>query len=314
MAKSKKSSKKSSKSTSKAEKVVKDEAVKTEKVEKAEKTEKVEKVEKTEKVEKKEKGFFGKFFEKKCDPNENILTIFKSKKIYAALVGEIVGTMIVALLILTMGANQPVWNLFVILVATVAVYSFSGANLNPVITAGMMATRRMSAIRGVLYLLAQMVGAWFALLIIGAFINAGGTESELPKMAEVAEGAFWITTMLEFLGATIIGFAFARALQYKRSVFTFAMVVASGVFTATVVCLFISYYYMEASGNFTLNPAISLMSQILPTGGENVGEVLGKVMLALLTYVIFPMIGGVIGFYVADAAATLNDEDVKLVK
>ena len=50
------------------------------------------------------------------------------------------------------------------------------------------------------------------------------------------------------------------------------------------------------------------MYQILPTGGNGFGEVLGDVCLALVTYVIFPMIGGVIGFAVSDFAGRLSGE------
>jgi len=302
MAKSKKSSKKTN-SSSKAEKVEKDKTVKTEKVEKSEK-----------KTEKKEKGFFGKLFARKFDESENILTIFKSKKIYGAILGEVLGTMILTVVLLTLGVYQPLYLLFVFLAVTVAVYAFSGANLNPIVTVGMMVTRRVSAIRGVLYLLAQLVGAWFGLLVLTAFVKGSGSESELPKMAEVADGMFWGVTMLEFFGATLIGFFFARALQYKRSVFTFAAVVGGGVMIAFVAVYLLSYNYFELTDNFILNPAVALMYQILPTGAEGVGELLGKVALALLTYVIFPVIGGAVGFLVADSASILSEEEVKAVK
>ena len=95
-----------------------------------------------EKSGKKEKGFFGKLFERKFDPKENILTIFKNKKIYAAILGEILGTAVVCMVLLTLGVYQPLYILFVLVGAMVAVYAFSGANLNPIITVGMMATRR----------------------------------------------------------------------------------------------------------------------------------------------------------------------------
>ncbi len=319
-------SKKSKKNSSKTEKpVVKDEAVKTQKVVKAEKTEKVEKAKaaKTEKAEKSEKkevkaekksGFFGKLFEKKFDASENILTIFKNKRIYAAIFGEVLGTMFLTLILLTLGVYQPLYYLFIVIATTIVVYSFSGANLNPVVTVGMMATRRMSAIRGILYILSQLVGAWFGLLILSAFLKGSGSETELPKMAEVGEGMFWGVTMLEFFGAAIIGFFFARAIQYKRSIFTFAAIVGTGVMLAFVVVYLISYNYYELSDNFILNPAIALMYQILPTGADGVGELLGKIALALLTYVIFPMIGGALGFYIADCGSVLNDENLKIEK
>lgn len=305
MAKSKKSTKKQG--SSKAEKTEKVEK----KVEKSEeKTEKVSE-KKTSASEKKEKGFFGKLFERKFDASENILTIFKNKKIYAALIGEVLGTMILCMVLLTLGVYQPLYILFVLVAIMVAVYAFSGANLNPIVTVGMMVTRRMSAIRGVLYLLAQLVGAWLGQLVIVAFLNGSGSETEMPAMAEVADGMFWAVTMLEFVGAIIIAFFFARALQYKRSVFTFAAVAAGGVMIAFVVVYLLSYNYFELTNNFILNPAIAFMHQILPNEAEGFGQLMGKVMLALLTYVIFPVIGGAIGFLISDAGSVLNEENVK---
>ena len=57
-----------------------------------------------------------------------------------------------------------------------------------------------------------------------------------------------------------------------------------------------------------MNPAISLMYQILPQAADGVGELLLEIGKALFTYVLFPMIGGVVGFYLSDAASVLADE------
>ena len=113
---------------------------------------------------KKSKCIFANFFAKKGDPEENILTIFKTPKIWGALVGELIGTMFITMLLLTLGIYQPLYVLFGVIGVTLAVFTLSGAHLNPAITAGMMATRRVSAIRGVLYMVAQVVGAWLAKL------------------------------------------------------------------------------------------------------------------------------------------------------
>ena len=41
------------------------------------------------------------FFARKCDKNENVLTIFKSPRIWGALLGELIGTMLFMMLMLT---------------------------------------------------------------------------------------------------------------------------------------------------------------------------------------------------------------------
>lgn len=308
-----KSKNKSTKTAVKSEKTEKPAVVAAEKKVENEKVEKPEvKTEEKKVEEKKECTFFKTFFAKKCDSKENILTIFHDKKLYGALIGEVVGTLLLSIVLLTLGAYQPLYMFFIVIGIVLMTFGLSGSHLNPLITAGMMATRRVSAIRGVLYILAQILGAWFGYLIVNAFFSAGAMTTELPAMAPVANEMFWIVTMVEFFGSILIGFAFARALQYKRSALTFATVVAGGVTIAFIAVIVISSTFLELSSNFMMNPAVALMYQILPTGGDNVADLLASIALALLTYVIFPVAGGIIGFFVSDAASVLKEEKLEM--
>ena len=200
--------------------------------------------------------------------------------------------------------------LFSILAVILAVYKLSGSNLNPAITIGMMVTRRMSVIRGVIYIVAQVLGAWFGLLIMSKFCASGAAGNELPTMATIENEQFWMVTMIEFFGASIIGFCFARALQYKHSSFTFAAVVAGGIALALIVSLVVSVLYASLTNNFVLNPAVALMYKILPTSGVEAGEIFEKIAVALTTYVIFPALGSVIGFFLSDLSSCLTDENI----
>ena len=268
----------------------------------------------------KEPGFFKTLFAKKCDKSENILTIFKGKKIWGAILGEIIGTMLLSIVLLTLGIYQPLYMFFVMVGLTLITFGLSGANLNPVITAGMMASRRMSAIRGVLYIIAQILGAWLGFLIVKAFIVGAGQDAAemLPKMAAIeGEGdaflsAFWMVTMIEFVGSLIIGLTFARALQLKRSALTFAMFIAGGVVVAFLTAILISSNFANLSDNFLLNPAVALMYQILPTTGAEATELLGKIAVALAAHVVFPVLGGIVGFYLSDIASVFNGEKLDM--
>ena len=51
------------------------------------------------------------------------------------------------------------------------------------------------------------------------------------------------------------------------------------------------------------------MMQIFPTAGESFGEILGGICQALSIYAVFPMIGGVIGFYLSDFTSKLSGEE-----
>ena len=137
---------------------------------------------------------------------------------------------------------------FAVIAILVAVYAFSGACLNPIITVGMMASRRISVVRGIMYIVAEVLGAWSGWLIFNGFHLAGGeTAYDIPTMAAVAEGGFWMVTMVELLGAAIIGFFFARAVEYKRSVFTFAAIVAGGISLAVLIGYVASAAFLAAS-------------------------------------------------------------------
>lgn len=253
------------------------------------------------------------FFAKKYEGEESIMTVFKTPKFYGALVGEILGTAIITMLIFAcslMGIQSIATYSFALIAVFVAIYAFSGACLNPIVTVGMMATRRMSVIRGVMYIIAEVIGAWIGWLIFNSFHLAGGdTAYAIPAMTEVAEGKMWITTLVELFGAIIIGFFFARAIKYKRSVFTFAAVVAGGMVAAILLGFIASAAFLGLQNNFVFNPATALMFQIFPVAGEGFGEIFGGICQALAIYALFPMIGGVAGFYLADFTSKLSGEE-----
>ena len=118
------------------------------------------------------------FFAKKYEEKESILTIFKNHKFYGALLGEVIGTMLITLLLfafMLVGITNLATSIFAVIAIFIAIYAFSGACLNPIIVVGMIASRRMSVIRGVMYIIAEIVGAWLAWLIFNSFHLAGSS-------------------------------------------------------------------------------------------------------------------------------------------
>ena len=295
--KSKKTESTKSKTAEKSTKKVETEAVKTNTVEKAGA----------------KKSCLSGFFAKKYDEKESILTVFKNHKFYGSLLGEVIGTMFLALLffaLFLMGLPNIATYAFAVIAILVAVYAFSGACLNPIVAVGMMASRRLSVIRGIMYIIAEVVGAWLGWMIFNGFHLAGGeTAYDIPTMSALAENGFWPIAMVELLGAVIIAFFFARALKYKRSVFTFGAVVAGGTILAILIGYVISAAFIGANNNFIMNPAVASMLQIFPTSGDNFGEIFGGICQALSLYAIIPMIGGVVGFYLSDFTSKLSAEE-----
>ncbi|MDO5481160.1 MAG: aquaporin [Candidatus Saccharibacteria bacterium] len=254
------------------------------------------------------------FFKKKGDVDENVLTIFKKPRLYnllGSLIGEVIGTMFLTIFMMTMGVYQPLYAIFIYIAVTAAITGLSGAHLNPLITAGMMASRRVSAIRGIIYILGQILGAWFGLLIVNAARLAAGSEAELPTMIAIGDGQFWPVTIIEMVGSLIFAFFFARATVYKRSTLTYAIMVGAGYLFASLTVIMISTKYFTLQNNFMMNPAIALMYQILPTGADNFGQLMTNLALALCTYAVLPMLGGVIGFYLSDFTQRLAGDPRK---
>lgn len=251
-----------------------------------------------------------KFFSKKYEGKENIFTVFKSNKFIAALVAEIIGVFLLTIVFLAISAS-PLYVLFGYIGVTVVVFAISGAHLNPVITVGQAATRRISVTRMVLYIIAQTVGAMLAFIVMKAFIGGapevdemaalyGQTSPTLYTMALIPEGKEWFLLFTELLGATILGLFFARALQYKRSVFTTAATIGAGVFIALIFALTTTGY---VSGGFAFNPALAIAMEAFASEAN--------IWWTLLIYVATPLAGGVIGFFLSDILTTSNGEKVE---
>ena len=213
--------------------------------------------------------------------------------------------------VIASGISQPLYALFIYIAITAAVAGLSGAHLNPLITAGMMASRRVSAIRGVLYILGQILGAWFGLLIINGVRIVSGSEAELPAMAAIDGDGFWVTALIEMIGSFIFAFFFARATVYKRSTLTYAIMIGVGYLFASLIVIMISTNYYTLQNNFMMNPAVALMYQIIPTGADSFGQLMGDLAIALCTYVALPMVGGVLGFYLSDFSQRMSGDPRK---
>jgi len=248
------------------------------------------------------------FFSRKYGEGENIRTIFKTPQIWGALIGELIGTMLLTMLFLTtVGIFRadlvPLLMMFAAACIYAIIFKVSGANLNPLVTAGMMATRRMSAIRGILYMIAQILGALLGFVVLNAFrVNSGAEITpEMVSLIEANGEQFWAVALIQLIGAFIIAFCFARSLRCaRRSPLTFAFVVASALVFTNLVGLILSQNYFGFYDNLVFNPASALAYGIFPTTAENFGEAAGLTALALSAYVFIPIISGIIGFYVSD--------------
>ena len=90
------------------------------------------------------------------------------------------------------------------------------------------------------------------------------------------------------------------------------MTVAAGVFIAMIIAVVVnSNFFMLQSNTFVLNPALGMVYGIFPSSAEGFDALMSALMPMLITYVILPVIGGILGFYLSDFATILEGKDLK---
>ena len=61
---------------------------------------------------------------------------------------------------------------------------------------------------------------------------------------------------------------------------------------------------------FVLNPAVAFMYGVLPGSADGFDALMNALMPMLVTYVVFPALGGVVGFYLSDFTAKLSGKEL----
>ena len=61
-----------------------------------------------------------------------------------------------------------------------------------------------------------------------------------------------------------------------------------------------------ATASYIMNPALALIYQAIPTSTTTDGNLFAEIVQAICVYIIVPMIGGVIGFYLSDFIKKMN--------
>lgn len=229
-----------------------------------------------------------------------------------ALMAEFIGTFILtAVYIITKG--EPLYLGFALIGIVLTIGTLSGAHINPLLTVGAWVTRKMSSLRALGYLAAQILGAVAALGLLTAFISGApqeaansqaammGQQAAAPQLFNIADltaGKEWFVFFAELTGAIVFSFAVANAMRERRDRVASALNVGFGLFVAALIAGVAASY---VSANAVVNPAIAAV----------VGAVEWKVnFMALSSYLIAPLIGGILGFALSDALRTgrANDE------
>lgn len=216
---------------------------------------------------------------------------------------EFVGTFLFAAAIIA-GQGQPIIVMFALVGIVLAIGTFSGSHVNPLITIGAWATRKISGLRALIYVGAQFLGAALALVVLTQFVNAAPAVSEqaaafgqqAPQLftaAAIPEGKEWAVFFAELLGSTIFGFAVASALRKKENSAT-AFGVGIGLFVALLVA---GSAAQLVGGSAIINPAVAVALQAINF----------ETMWPAAVYFFAAALGGVLGFILNDLLNVESD-------
>lgn len=219
-----------------------------------------------------------------------------------ALLGEFIGTFILAAVVISV-SGQPIFVLFALIAIVLAVGQLSGGHVNPAITFGAWVTHRITTLRALGYVVAQVLGAMLALVVLQWLVNGQpgqmnpltgqAVAAELFKAEAITEGKEWYAFFAEMLGAGIFGFAVASALREKKERMAAAFTVGGGLFLGLII-----------SGSAAiLNPAVAVALQAINWD-----------TWPLAVYFFAPLVGAAAGFIVYQVLLDDVNQVHKLLK
>ena len=227
---------------------------------------------------------------------QHIESSLLSGNLWRALGAEFLGTFLLAAVIIA-GQGQPIFVLFGLVGIVLLVGSISGAHVNPAVTIGAWATRRIGWLRAIGYIFVQFLGAAVAYFVLSAFLGGatqpsaeqqafGQSAAALFQAADITAltGKEWFIFFAELLGAAILGFAYASTTRAKDTLSS-AFAIGLGIFIALMVGITVTGYVAASS---ILNPAIALSLQAYSG------------LWASIIYGLGAAVGGVIGFILHD--------------
>jgi len=220
----------------------------------------------------------------------------------AALIAEFVGTFILTAAIIA-GQGQPILVFFALVGVVLAVGTLSGAYVNPALTLAALVTRRMTGLRALGYIVAQVLGAMLALVILNAYVQAAPAASgemyssaaALFKAAALPQGKEWFIFFSEFVGTMIFGFAVASATREKKERSAAAFTVGLGVFLGLMIAGSAAAFI---GGSAILNPAVAVALDAVTFGSA----------WPIAVYVLGSTIGAVVGFVLYDLLRSAEKE------
>lgn len=191
------------------------------------------------------------------------------RKKVAALVGELLGTGVLTLLVLSVQRSTIGVPFFVataagvtVIVMMLAIAGTSGGHFNPAITLGMWTARKVTTLRAILYIAAQLLGAWLAYVLYTYFVN-----NTLQNVGGHYSGRILVA---ESVGTGIFAFVWASAFYQRFSLAVKASVSGLG-YTIGIIAA-------SSAAIGLLNPALALGIRSWVWGTYVLGPVVGAIV------------------------------------
>lgn len=201
--------------------------------------------------------------------------MFGRKKV-AMLVAEFLGTGILTLVVLSVQRSQLGLAYFVALAAGLAValltYVFSGisgSHMNPALTLALWTARRIKSVPALMYIAAQLLGAWAGYGLYRYFVN-----TDVQAVAQEFNGRIMVA---EAIGTMVFALAWAAAAYRRSDAARFAAMAGLGFALAIIVA--------SAASVGLANPALAEGVRAWEVFGEN----------GWGNYVLGPILGAIIG-------------------
>lgn len=227
---------------------------------------------------------------------KSVCKALKDMPLIGKIFAEFVGAFLLTTAFLEMQGN-PLFAGFALMGVVLVVGGVSGAHVNPAMTFGAWATRKMTWLFALGYIVAQLLGASVAYLVLNTFLHENGVAASVagsPTLfhaATVASNKEWYVFFTELLGATILGLGVATAVRMKKNRLVSAFTAGLALLTALYIGMSLTTVLLaEAGVSLTfLNPAIAFAANGLSWN-----------WWPIAIFVLAPVLGGVIGFGLQD--------------
>lgn len=192
------------------------------------------------------------------------------------LVAELIGTFFLLLTILFSPPEIIVFTVGIVLMSLViALGNVSGTHINPAVTIGAMVVGGISVGRGITYMIAQVAGAFLAVLVQQSL--AGGAW---PGITPPVPGNAFI---FELIGALLLVFIIIRVVLSGFNPAALGLAIGGALTVAVAIA--------GGQSGAVLNPALGLAFLV---GNMQAGEPAN-----FLAYLVAPLIGGLVGALLA---------------